>query len=299
MIALTGASGFVGRAVQKALGPARLVTVSRAPDPGRTRQVAVDLAAPGAASTLAAALKGDPPDCLIHLADVTPWSAAADFSHALAIARTITSACNELRIARLLFLSGWVVYDPAAPVPWDERTPLAPASAYGQSKLQVERHLDESMPRTRVVKLRAASIYGPGQTSPGLIPNLVRRALRGEPLLVKGKATRRDYLFITDVAEALARLAGAEAPDLPDSLNLGSGSSISVEDVARTVRAIVGEEQGREVEIIEEPEPAEGVPIDNRLSIERARGMGLLARPVPFRDGIRATVAWRAREGLS
>lgn len=184
MILLTGGSGFVGKALLAAPGDDAVVTVGRTP--AAHTHVALDLAAASDEGVAHAVTELEPfhPTTLVHCAAITPWSSGApDFSLDLKIAQRVVELCQKLAIERFIFVSGWNVYDTAALAPYDEaKTPLNPTTDYGRSKLAVEEYLASSLEDTKLISLRAASLYGPGQTTPGLIPNLVGAALRGEPL---------------------------------------------------------------------------------------------------------------------
>ena len=66
------------------------------------------------------------------------------------------------------------------------------------------------------VVVRASNVYGPGQLprrGQGVIAHWVKAILDGEPIqLIGDPATRRDYIYITDLADALVRCTDAIAP---------------------------------------------------------------------------------------
>jgi nucleoside-diphosphate-sugar epimerase len=172
------------------------------------------------------------------------------------------------------------------PVREDDR--LAPTTPYGASKLASDRFFAARLERTALVNVRLASVYGPGQLSPGLIPNLVTAALDSGRLALAAARTRRDYVHVDDAAEALRRLLAAPV-DWRLDVNVGGGRSASVLEVARAMADAVGGEMPIEVD---DP-PREATPPDNALDVSRARALGVLGEPRPLAAGLAEYVAWR------
>lgn len=200
---VTGASGFIGGRVSRALAGAHDVVRS-----GRSAHeglLAADLSAPGAGNALLDAAK---PDAVIHCAAVADPDACekdprrAEALNALA-AGALAAACAE-RGVRLVCVSTDLVFDGAAP-PYSESAPPAPLSVYGRTKLEGERLVLARCPSAAVV--RVALVYG--RSGGG-------RASFLDWLLGELKARRRPRLFVdqwrtpTPVAqlpEVFARLA--------------------------------------------------------------------------------------------
>jgi UDP-glucose 4-epimerase len=269
-VLVTGAGGFLGAALLRA--------VDGIPAPR------ADLADAAQVDRLIAGLEGV--DAVVHCAAATPFN-GGDLAVNDAITRNVTRLCNELGVARLLFASGWVVYAvDRVPVREDDR--LAPATPYGASKLVSERFFAAELERTALVNVRLASVYGPGQLSPGLIPNLVTAGLATGELRVAAASTRRDYVHVDDAAEAFRRLLAVPVDRRLD-VNVGAGASASVLEVARAIAAAVGEHA---TVAVDDP-PREASPPDNVLDVSRARALGVLAEPRPLRAGLADYVAWR------
>jgi len=122
-----------------------------------------------------------------------------------------------------------------------DRTPAAPTSIYGATKLAQE-HMLASWCRSFEVEhviLRLQNVYGPGQSlnNPytGIVPLFSRLAKAGKSIpLYEDGAMLRDFVYIDDVASAI-RLA-LDAPSLPGApLDVGCGSSISIAELADIV----------------------------------------------------------------
>jgi nucleoside-diphosphate-sugar epimerase len=269
---VTGAGGFLGAAVVRSLAADAL------PAPH------VDLADRAQVDALIGGLGGV--DAVVHCAAATPFN-GGDLAVNEPITRNVARLCNELGVARLVFASGWVVYAvDRVPVREDDR--LAPATPYGASKLASERFFAAHLERTALVSVRLASVYGPGQLSPGLIPNLVSAGLETGRLRLAAVRTRRDYVHVDDAAEALRRLLAVPVDGRLD-VNVGGGRSASVLEVAGAVADALGD--ALEIEV-DDP-PREATPPDNVHDISRARELGVLGEPRPLAAGLADYVRWR------
>lgn len=147
--------------------------------------------------------------------------------------------------ARVVLLSsGGTVYDPDAEPPYREDGPLRPVTAYGRAKVRLEEALAAArLPAGRGVVVRVANAYGPGQPvgrGQGVIAHWLRAAAAGEPLVLLGDpATVRDYVYIGDIADALARIH--QVASVPPVLNVGSGLPLSLGDLASIIVGVVAD----------------------------------------------------------
>lgn len=250
-IAVTGASGRLGRALTTALaeapftGPAGPIAWDRA---------AFDLDAPGG---VVERLDRDRPEVVVHAA---AWSdvdgCALDPELALRRNGTATGVLAEACAARsidLLAISTNEVFDGRRTdgrgyAPDD---PPAPANPYGASKLEGERLASTAYERARAGSLgivRTAWLFGtPGRDFPSRILEAAdRAAAAGEPL--RGVADEWGTpTYVHDLAEAIVELLAADA--IAGIHHIVNGSVASRAEWARDVvrRA------GAEVEVVEVP----------------------------------------------
>jgi UDP-glucose 4-epimerase len=141
--------------------------------------------------------------------------------------------------AALVFASSAAVYAPTE-VPHREEDALAPIDVYGRSKLAAERVVREFSKRgNRVVIARLFNTYGPGETTPHLIPRVVSQIAAGAEELVLGSLDpARDYIHVLDVVSAL-RLLGD--PSVAGStFNVGTGVQTSVREVVELCAQTIG-----------------------------------------------------------
>ena len=109
-------------------------------------------------------------------------------------------------------------------------------------------------PMTRFVVARFFNVYGPGETNPHLIPDILRTLAAGDRLKLGNLEARRDYVYVTDIVDALVRMtlyAGARSV-----FNVGTGRGASAHDIVRELENIL--ERPLEVEV----DPAKLRPID-------------------------------------
>ncbi len=171
----------------------------------------------------------------------------------------LIEAMRHTGLDRLVFSSTCAVYGVPQTLPIREDHPKAPVSPYGRTKLAIEWMLEDYH---RAYGLRSASLryFNAAGCEPSeglgedhrpethLIPNVVRHALGLQDKLVifgddyptRDGTCVRDYIHVTDLAEAhvkaLARLD--ETPLI--RLNLGTGSGWSNLEVVNAVRNVSG-----------------------------------------------------------
>jgi len=100
--------------------------------------------------------------------------------------------------------------------------------------------------------------YGPWGNSQRLIPSVIISALRGIPPSIRSGLPTRDFIYVSDVANAFV-LASNPDLNLPACLNICSGTSVSVAEAAQQILTVldsplkveVGEMPARDNEIDE------------------------------------------------
>jgi GDP-L-fucose synthase len=143
--------------------------------------------------------------------------------------------------------------------------------------------------------LLPVNLYGPGDNfdlhTAHVIPALIRKVAeakeKGEPEVVlwgDGSPTR-EFLYVEDAAAGI--LLATERYDGPEPVNLGTGSEISIRELADTVAAEIGF-KGRFVWDSSKPN---GQP-RRRLDVSRAQQLFGFRAAHSFRDGIKKTIAW-------
>jgi len=302
-VLVTGGDGFVGGHVVAALrdeGHEVRWTTLAPHDDGAA--ITTDLRVPGA---LDGHLEGT--DAVVHLAARAGgigFQRAPDqtvFADNRALTDSVLASAVAAGVGRVLLASSAVVYRPRDDRPHLETDPLlAPEdgpSPYAWSKITDEVAAAWSMaahPATSIVVGRFANVYGPGgpdgDATGTVVHTLIRRAgeavAAGASLQVWGDpAAVRSFVFVTDVARAVALLA--THPGATGAYNVDTGVPISIGSVARTIAAAI--DPGLSIET-DESRPSD---VPYRVTDPgRLAGLGF-APEVGFDEGVRRCVSAR------
>jgi UDP-glucose 4-epimerase len=158
----------------------------------------------------------------------------------------LLSAAKAAGVKRFVYVSSSEVYGTARWVPMTEEHPTFPMTVYGASKLAGECYA-RAFYRTYdspTVVMRPFNTYGPRCHHEGdsgeVIPRFLLRCLAGCPMVIFGDGSQtRDFTYVTDTAKGII-LAGLTDDAVGQTINLGSGREISINDLAREVAAVVG-----------------------------------------------------------
>lgn len=194
-------------------------------------------------------------DAVLHSAAVVPVSIVeTDIAHAVAVNVGGTAAVARAAAERdlpLAYVSTSHVYE-TSPVPLSEESPVRPVTKYGLTKLQGEVWCDALHPSSLLV--RVFSFFDARQPEPYLVPTLRRRVAEAAPngeLRVNSTNSTRDLADAAWMARAIVRLVRVGATG---RVNCGTGSGLSVGDVARAVAATQGRTDLRLVDATPEKE---------------------------------------------
>ncbi|HEY7349046.1 MAG TPA: NAD-dependent epimerase/dehydratase family protein [Ktedonobacterales bacterium] len=149
----------------------------------------------------------------------------------------VLKAAEAAGVRRLLFSSSREVYGEPETLPVREDARLAPKNAYGASKVAGEMYVQVAQARGNMetVIFRLANVYGP-RDSERVIPLWLRRARRGEELLLYGGEQLIDFVWVADVTEAFAQAALADRQTIAgERINIGTGIGTPLAEVAARV----------------------------------------------------------------
>jgi UDP-glucose 4-epimerase len=193
------------------------------------------------------------PERVFHLAaqiDVRKSLADPAFDAAINVGGTanVLEAARAGGCGRVVFVStGGAIYGEGEGqgLPLDESTPIAPLSAYGQSKFAAEGYLAlyERLYGVSGVSLRLGNVYGPRQDPLGEagVIAIFCGALkeRGRPTIFGDGTQTRDYIYVGDVVAAAIAAAGAE---VSGPINIGTGKETTVLELVEALRGLGGTE---------------------------------------------------------
>jgi len=155
----------------------------------------------------------------------------------------ILQAMRRHNVASGVFLSTSEVYGVPRYLPIDEQHPLQPLSPYSASKIGAEA-LILSFQRTydlSLVVLRPFNVYGPRQSTRAVIPTIIEQALTSAVVRLGSVDTMRDYTYVADTVRAII-LAWQHGTALDHALNIGTGQSVRIGDLAAQIIGLIGRE---------------------------------------------------------
>ncbi|MCC6523747.1 MAG: NAD(P)-dependent oxidoreductase [Polyangiaceae bacterium] len=232
-MAVTGASGLLGRALARALAEHGVEVVPIARDATRLETGGLE------------ARRAPPADAVVHLA--FPTSAAerrrdpeATRQRVLGAARGAVALASALRARHVVLASTGKVYGADAAVPLADDVPARPTTELGRVKLAAEEQARAHARATgaALTVLRIFNAYGPGQAPGFFFPTLLSGLAAGR--LVLGELDHgRDWVHARDVAAGFVTALGAPPPPGETrTLGLGTGRATTVREILALVRRL-------------------------------------------------------------
>jgi len=169
-----------------------------------------------------------------------------------------------LEIARkndsnFIFLSSSHVYGNSKKQPILENSLCNPSTHYASSKRMSE-ILCETYAKTYGLDIQIArlfSVYGPKSPKSNLIFNIINQMINNSKIILGNTYPKRDFIFISDVITGLIKILNSKKKGF-QIYNLGSGKSISIEDLVKNcftisnkkLKIVSSKEKRRENEIM-------------------------------------------------
>jgi UDP-glucose 4-epimerase len=247
---------------------------------------------------LALANAVDGQDFVFHLvAGSVPQSSNRDPAAELAAAPIATlnllEICRSARIKKIMFASsGGAIYGVPRAIPIPEPASTDPISAYGISKLMIEKslYLYWHLHGIDYQILRIANPYGRfqlGTKHQGLIGSYIYRVLTDQPLEVWGTGeVVRDFLHVDDVSDAFLAAVAYDGPH--KIFNVGSGTGLSINQIITELGVAFGRDR---LPCMYKPGRAADVPA-NVLDTSLIRSELAWQPKVALQEGLANTVEW-------
>ncbi|WP_182865744.1 GDP-L-fucose synthase family protein [Rhodopirellula sp. JC639] len=231
----------------------------------------------------------------IHANDTYP----AEFIYDnLMMAANAIHAAHRFGTARFLFLGSTCIYPRMAPQPMPEDClltgPLESTNeAYALAKISGLKLCQHYRTQYGVTFHSAmpTNLYGPGDNyhpeNSHVMPAMIRRfheAVRDgrDEVVIWGTGTpRREFLHVDDLARGLIHLVNLEDP--PNLVNVGTGTDISIRDLA----GLIAEITGFHGKITQDTSKPDGTPV-KRTNIDLIKSTGWEPR-IDLETGVRKT----------
>lgn len=291
VILVTGASGFIGQHLCRTLldqaGAIHAVSRSK-PDLSDTGLCwhKVDLADTDATRTAISKIRAD---FVFHLCSYAQGErdlalVLPTFRSELQAAVNVLTSVTEIGCERLIMAGSF-----EEPAPGD-----VPSSPYAAAKAATAAYarMFHRLYGLPVVMTRILMTYGPGQSTKKIIPHVISRMLRGEPVKIASPARKVDWIYVDDVVTGL--LAAAIAPGLEGkSIDLGSGEFVQISDVVHRIQRLVKSSSVIELGAV----PARLFEEECLADTATAHDLTRWRSSISFDEGLARTVSYYARSG--
>ncbi len=295
---ITGATGFLGSYVLRGLvasGSHEVAFLARpaadlwriADVASRATRISADL---GQIEEARAAVAAFRPDAVIHLA----WAGVGNKLRNdpaqienLRATLALLAVAHDAGARHFVGLGSQAEYGPCSGA-IDEAAPTRPTTLYGVSKLATGLFAQHACAErgVRFAWVRLFSAFGPMDDPSWMISSLVLQLLaRRRPPLTLGEQ-RWDYVYATDAADAVVRVA--LDPEARGIFNLGSGQAHPIRYVAESIRDLI--DPALPLGFGEIPyRPDQVMHLEAR--VDRLRALGWVPA-VSLERGLKETVAW-------
>ncbi|MCU1644871.1 MAG: UDP-glucose 4-epimerase [Nocardia sp.] len=264
-VLVTGASGYLGRAVVVALGaaghePVAMVSTRGGEVPAVSEVRVADLLDPEGLRRAVAGV-----EVVCHLAGL--GRARESVRYPLPFFRVNTAgtvallgAMADEGVSKIVFSSTGAIYGSPERQPMGEDLPDAPPHPYAASKLAAEFAIEAQAQAGNMgaVIVRLLNVAGGADPDPTrLIPRVIAAAAGESVLHINGDGTAvRDYLHVDDAAAAFVScIERVPSPGAHTRYNIGSGCGTSILDVVDAVERVTGRTVARVYGPVT-PEPA-------------------------------------------
>jgi UDP-glucose 4-epimerase len=192
---------------------------------------------------------------------------------------------------KFIYIATSEVYGLQESVPFIETMQPSPLSPYSITKYAGEMYC-QMQQRLKggpsVVLLRPFNAFGPYQSTKAIIPELILKALRGEPIRTTPGEQTREFNFVTNLTDGMIQ-AAQHSGEIEGPMNLAGGEEVPIRDLVRKIAELT--ESRSVVEI--------GALPYRPNEIWRMRGDATRARQVlgwkprvSLEEGLRITIDW-------
>ena len=236
-------------------------------------------------------------DLVVHLAALIaiPYSYVAPRSY---VNTNVVGTFNilegvRLHGKRLINISTSEVYGTPKVLPITEQNAIKPQSPYAASKVSADALCNSYMDSygLDITIIRPFNTYGPRQSQRALIPTILAQVAAGQREISLGNLdARRDFTYVDDTASAI-KMAAQSQVITGKTIHLGTGTTISVEELVTLICTITGVEIEIKVDAVRLRPAASEVEI---LQSDPALAKNILGwqSKTTLEEGIKRTYQW-------
>ena len=229
-ILITGANGFIGRALVRRLTDAGRRVFAAGRESGDVSLSATWEKFPSVKHVFHLAGRSYVPDS---------WNDCAGFMQTNVMGTQNALDYCRRHGAKLTFVSAYL-YGVPARLPISETDPVAPNNPYALSKDIAEQlcafHANHAGQTVTII--RPFNVYGPGQKREFLIPHILEQLRSGADIRLQDLAPKRDYVYLDDVIDALVN--AMQVASGYHVFNVGTGVSYSVVEIVQMIQQAAG-----------------------------------------------------------
>ncbi len=222
-----------------------------------------------------------------HVGDSFLHVNEAMLSNAVATANLLESGPDY---ERFIYTSTSEVYGYQDSVPFVEKNIPFPISPYSIGKYTGELYAKMKRHQTNkeIICIRPFNTFGPYQSDRAIIPELIIKCLKGDPIATtEGKQTR-EFNYVDNIVDGF--IATALVEEVPDKvINIGSNQEIAIRDLVRKIHELTKSKSDLKIGALEN-RPTEIW----RMCSDNTRAKNLLNwnPKISFEDGLKKTIGW-------
>ena len=208
----------------------------------------------------------------------------------------VFKACLDHRVKRLVHISSSEVYGSAKYTPMDEQHPLFPCSTYAVAKAAADMwaqtfHWEHKLP---AVILRPFNIFGPYESLPRFIAEMIRQCLKEDRIYVGTLETSRDYTYVKDTVKAM--ILALETEDIEgEIINIGTCRTWKMKQVLNLIKK---ETDVGEKEVVTDKNRLRPKDVSSLITSNgKARKILGWKSETSFEEGIQKTIKWYINNG--
>ncbi len=208
----------------------------------------------------------------------------------------VFKACLNHNVKRIVHISSSEVYGSAQYTPMDEKHPVIPHSTYAVAKAAADMWAqtfcwEHKLP---VVILRPFNTFGPRESLPYFIPEMIRQCLKAPDIHVGNLETSRDFTYVGDTVQAM--IAALETEGIEgEIINVGTSKTWRMQEILDLIKKGTDAEEKSVVIDKNRLRPRDvATLVTANKKAKKVLGWEPATR---FEEGIRRTVKWYIENG--